>query len=131
MVSDSVGDFIIQLKNAGMAGKKEVKLPYSKFKHSIAAVLEKEGYVVGVKSTGDAVKKTLVVTLNYGESGVHRINDVQRISKPGRRLYAKATDIYPVKFGKGRIILSTPAGILTGEEARKQNVGGEQLFKIW
>ena len=131
MVSDSVGDFIIQLKNAGMAGKKEVQLPYSKLKHAIAAVLEKEGYVAGVKSVGDAVKKSLTVTLNYSEEGKHRINDVKRISKPGRRLYTKSTDIYPVKFGKGSVILSTPAGILTGEEARKQNVGGEQLFIIW
>ena len=131
MVSDAVGDFIIQLKNAGMAKKKEVALPYSKLKHAIADVLKQEGYVSEVATAGDTVKKSLVVTLNYAENGSHRINDVKRMSKPGRRLYAKAAEIYPVKFGKGRIILSTPAGILTGEEARKQNVGGEQLFKIW
>jgi len=131
MVSDSVGDFIIQLKNAGMVGKKEVTLPYTKLKHAIADVLKAEGYVAEVKSAGEAVRKTLYVTLNFTDTGAHRINDVKRISKPGRRLYTKATDIYPVKFGKGRMILSTPAGILTGEEARKQNVGGEQLFIIW
>jgi len=56
---------------------------------------------------------------------------VKRVSKPGRRLYAKATEIYPVKFGKGNMFISTPAGILTDDEARKQNVGGEQLFMIW
>lgn len=131
MVSDTVGDFIIQLKNAGMVKKHDVHLPYSKLKHAIADKLQKEGYVAAVSTSGDAIKKQLVVTLQYAENGTHRISDVERMSKPGRRLYTKATDIYPVKFGKGRIILSTPAGILTGEEARKQNVGGEQLFKIW
>jgi Ribosomal protein S8 len=131
MVNDTVGDFIIQLKNAGMVGKKEVSLPYSKHKHAIATVLQKAGYVADVQAAGEQPKKTLVVHLQYGDGGAHRIQGVKRISKPGRRLYAKAADIYPVKFGKGRLILSTPAGILTDEEARQQNVGGEQLFMIW
>jgi len=130
MVGDTVGDFIIQLKNAGMVGKKEVRLPYSKLKHAIANVLQKEGYVSEVSSDGEAAKKQLAVSLQY-DNGTHTINGVKRISKPGRRLYTKAADIYPVKFGKGRVILSTPAGILTGEEARQKNVGGEQLFMIW
>ena len=131
MVSDTVGDFIIQLKNAGMVGKQEVSLPYSKLKHAIATVLQAEGYIADVKAVGDQPKKSLVVSLQYSDGGAHRIRGVQRMSKPGRRLYAKAAEIYPVKFGKGRMILSTPAGILTGEEARKQNVGGEQLFIVW
>jgi len=131
MVSDSVGDFIIQLKNAGMVGHEEVALPYSKLKHAIADTLVGEGYLASVDATGEKAQKQLVVTLKYDEKGSHSINDVKRISKPGRRLYTKAADIYPVKFGKGRMILSTPAGILTGEAARKANVGGEELFKIW
>jgi len=132
MVSDTVGDFIIQLKNAGMAKKKDISLPYSKLKHAIANKLMQEGYVASVEANGkEAATKTLDVVLQYDAKGQHRIADVKRISKPGRRLYAKATEIYPVKFGKGRVILSTPAGILTGEEARKGNVGGEELFKIW
>jgi len=132
MVSDTVGDFIIQLKNAGMAKKPVVSLPYSKLKAAIAEKLKQEGFVASIETNGkEAATKTLEVTLQYDEGGKHRIADVKRISKPGRRLYAKATEIYPVKFGKGRMILSTPAGILTGEEARKANVGGEQLFIIW
>tara|TARA_B100000745_G_C20118621_1_gene382968 strand:- start:549 stop:947 length:399 start_codon:yes stop_codon:yes gene_type:complete len=132
MVGDTVGDFIIQLKNAGMAKKPVVSLPYSKLKHAIADKLAQEGFVASVETNGsEAASKTLDVTLQYDAKGHHRIADVKRISKPGRRLYAKATEIYPVKFGKGRVILSTPAGILTGEEARKANVGGEELFKIW
>lgn len=131
MVSDTVGDFIIQLKNAGMAKRKEVSIPYSKLKHAIADKLVQEGFIASAEMAGKNVAKTLDVTLQYDAEGRHRIADVKRISKPGRRLYAKATEIYPVKFGKGRVILSTPAGILTGEEARKANVGGEELFKIW
>lgn len=131
MVGDTVGDFIIQLKNAGMVGKKQVSLPYSKLRHAIANKLVKEGYVNSADKQGKKVGKTLEVSLKYNEKGTHHIRGVKRVSKPGRRLYIKATEVYPIKFGKGRMLLSTPAGILTGEEARKQNVGGEQLFIIW
>lgn len=130
MVGDTVGDFIIQLKNAGMVGKKEVSLPYSKFKHAIADKLAAAGYVEGVDTHGKLVEKTLNVTLKYTD-GKHQIIGVKRVSKPGRRMYTRVTDIHRVKFGKGHMILSTPAGILTNDEARKQNVGGEQLFIIW
>ena len=131
MVSDTVGDFIIQLKNAGMVGKKEVSLPYSKLKHSIAQKLVEKGYLVSADMQGKAVAKNLEVVLKYDEGGSHQIRGVKRVSKPGRRLYAKAKEIYPVKFGKGHMILSTPVGILTDDEARSQHVGGEQLFMIW
>ena len=131
MVGDSVGDFIIQLKNAGMVGKKEVLLPYSKLKAAIADKLVAEGYLEKAEKEGKKATKSLEVTLKYKEKGSHAISGVKRVSKPGRRLYIKSSEVYPIKFGKGRIILSTPAGILTGEEARKQNVGGEQLFIIW
>jgi ribosomal protein S8 len=87
--------------------------------------------IAGVSEAGKEVQeKTLEVTLSY-ENGKHRISGVKRVSKPGRRLYTKVTDIHPVKFGKGHMILSTPAGILTGEEAKQEKVGGEQLFMIW
>ncbi len=131
MVNDTVGDFIIQLKNAGMAGNKQVSLPYSKLKHAIASKLIIEGYLVSAETKGEGVAKKLVMELQYAENGSHHIRGVKRVSKPGRRVYIKATDIYPVKFGKGKMILSTPAGILNGEDARKANVGGEQLFIIW
>jgi small subunit ribosomal protein S8 len=131
MVSDTVGDLIIQLKNAGAVGKTQVLLPYSKLKHAIATKLAAAGYVETVAADEKVVGKKLAITLKYDEAGRSRINGVKRISKPGRRLYAKVSDIHPVKFGKGHLILSTPAGILTDEEARKENVGGEQLFTIW
>lgn len=130
MVNDPVGDFIIRLKNAGMVGKKSVSLPYSKLKHAIAEVLVSAGFIESAEKRGKKVKKTLDITLKY-ERGAHRIQGVQRISKPGRRLYRGVAEIFPVKFGRGKRILSTPAGVLTGEQAREKNVGGEELFIIW
>ena len=130
MVGDTIGDFIIRLKNAGAVGKTEVSLPYSKLKHAIADKLVAQGYIDAAKQEGKKVQKNLVVTLKY-ENGKHAINGVKRVSKPGRRLYTKVADIHKVKFGQGLMILSTPAGILTNDEAKAQNVGGEQLFIIW
>ena len=131
MVGDTIGDFIIRLKNAGMVGKDTVSVPYSKLRHNIANKLVEAGYLSAADSKGKEVQsKTLEVTLRY-ENGIHRINGVKRISKPGRRLYTKVAELHPVKFGKGHMILSTPAGILTNEEAVEKKVGGEQLFIIW
>lgn len=131
MVGDTVGDFIIRLKNAGAVKKDTVSVPYSKLRHSIADKLVEAGYLVAASTKGKEVQsKTLEVTLKY-EHGAHRINGVKRVSKPGRRLYTKVADLHPIKFGRGHLILSTPAGILTNEEAQAKKVGGEQLFIIW
>ncbi len=130
MVNDPVGDFIIQIKNAGMAKKSTVSVPYSKLKHAIAEKLVSAGFIVGAEKRGKKVKKTLDITLKYAGT-VHQIQGVKRVSKPGRRLYLSVAEIFPVKFGKGKRILSTPLGILTGEEAKEKNVGGEELFIIW
>lgn len=131
MVSDTIGDLIIRLKNAGVVKKEQVHAPYSRLRHAILEKLQEKGYIANVGVTGEGTRKTLEVTLQYSTDGTHSIRGVQRMSKPGRRLYKKAADIYPVKFGKGDMVLSTPAGILTGDEARSQHVGGEQLFIIW
>ena len=131
MVNDPIGDMIIQLKNAGMVKKHTVSLPYSRLKHAIADKLVASGYITAVAKRGKKIKKILDVTLKYTADGKHEIQGVKRISKPGRRLYMGVAEIFPVKFGKGKRILSTPAGILTGEEAKEKNVGGEELFIIW
>ncbi len=131
MVNDPIGDFIIQLKNAGMVRKSTVSIPYSKLKNAVADKLVDAGFVASVTKHGKKVKKTLDIALKYTQDGSHQIQGVQRVSKPGRRLYLSVADIFPVKFGRGKRILSTPAGILTGEEAKEKNVGGEELFIIW
>ena len=131
MVGDTIGDLIIRLKNAGAVNKSTVSLPYSKLREAVLTKLVDAGYVEATTTKGKAVQeKTLEVTLRY-ENGAHRINGVKRVSKPGRRLYTKVSDLHPVKFGKGHLILSTHAGILTNVEAKEKKVGGEQLFIIW
>lgn len=131
MVGDTIGDFIIRLKNAGAVKKNTVSVPYSKLRHSVAQKLVEAGYLEAATEQGKRVQeKTLEITLKY-ENGLHKIRGVKRISKPGRRLYTKVANIHPVKFGQGHLILSTPAGILTNEEAKEKKVGGEQLFIIW
>jgi len=131
MVNDPVSDFITQLKNAGMVRRNDVSVPYSKMKHAIADKLADAGFIGDVAKHGKKAKKTLDITLKYDERGNHIIQDVKRVSKPGRRVYISVSEIHPVKFGKGKRILSTPAGILTGEEAKEKNVGGEELFIVW
>lgn len=130
MVTDRVGDLIIRLKNAGAIGNRSVALPYSKHLESIAKKLQQLGFVSDVSSSGNG-KRTLDITLAYDERGVHRISDVKRVSKPGRRLYASAKEAHGVKNGLGASILSTPKGILSDKEARKARVGGETLFHVW
>ena len=131
MVTDSVGDFIIQLKNAAAVRKPSVTLPYSNLRFAIAETLRKEGYLTAVEKQGKKVRKSLEVELAYAKGGLPKIAGVERISKPGRRLYSRVIQLKPVKSGKGSLILSTPKGILTDRQARKEKVGGEALFKIW
>jgi len=130
LVTDPIGDFIIRLKNATQVGKREVSVPFSKLKHSIALTLKKSGYIGEVTENGDGIEKTLTVELLYTD-GRPKINGVKRVSKPGRRLYSPVAKIHPIKYGKGCMILTTPKGILTDAEARKNRVGGETLFTIW
>ena len=130
MVSDTIGDLIIRLANAGHVNQRVVSIPFSNLKMAVAEKLKDAGYVEAVEKKGKKIKKTLDVTLKF-ENGVHRISGVKRISKPGRRLYKSVIEIMPVRYGTGTLILSTPKGILTDKEARKEKVGGEALFEIW
>ena len=130
MVTDRVGDFIIQLKNAGAVGKPLVTLPYSAHIEAIAKKLRELGFVGRVESDGE-VKKTLTVTLSYDAHGTAKIRGVKRLSKPGRRLYISHTDAHGVKGVGGSRIISTPKGVLSDKEARQARAGGETLFEIW
>lgn len=130
MVGDPIGDFITRLMNAGRVRHAHVELPYSRLKHAIADALVAAGYLKSAKMRGKKVKKTLDVELSYVDNAP-KIRGVKRVSKPGRRLYTGAGDIRTVKFGKGSLVLSTPSGIMMGADARRANVGGEELFEIW
>lgn len=131
MVSDTIGDFINRLKNAGAVKHATVSVPFSMMKQSVAEKLKEIGYVSAVEKRGKKVRKTLDVTLKYDTAGKSVINNVKRVSKPGRRLYYGVRDIKPVRYGYGSLILSTPKGIKTDKEARAEGVGGEALFQIW
>lgn len=130
MVSDPIGDMIIQIKNAGMAGRHTVLLPFSNEKERIGKILEKEGYVHTVEKVGELPYAKLRITLRY-VSGVHVIDGVKRMSKPGIRLYVDKNAIPSVQGNIGIAILSTSKGIMTGQEAKKAGVGGELLCEIW
>lgn len=133
MVTDRVGDFIIRLQNAAMIGKRDVSAPYSAHLLAIAKKLKELGFLATVTTDvkEGKVHKTLLVTLAYDERGVARLKGVNRISKPGRRLYAPHTAAHKVKGGTGARIISSPSGIISDAEARKNRVGGEELFEIW
>lgn len=122
---------IIRLKNAAEVKKASVSIPFSKLKHAVALTLRKVGYVGEISETGSGIGKMLVIELAYDADARPKINGVKRISKPGRRLYAKASEIFPVKYGKGVLVLTTPKGIMTDAEARRDKVGGETMFTIW
>ncbi|MBI5470586.1 30S ribosomal protein S8 [Candidatus Kaiserbacteria bacterium] len=130
MTNDPIGDFIIRLTNAGAINKPSVSVPFSNLKLAIAEKLKDAGYISSVEKKGKKVKKTLEIALLYGARGP-RIQGVKRVSKPGRRMYKSVLEIVPVRYGKGNLILSTPAGIMTDKEAKSAKVGGEALFEIW
>jgi small subunit ribosomal protein S8 len=127
MVTDPIADFLIRLQNASKVNKESVSMPFSRMKEAIAEILEKEGYVKSV----DAKKGSLLSVALLYKGGRPAITGAKRISKPSRRMYMSVHDIKPVKRGYGLLLLSTPAGILTGKDAREKRVGGEALFEIW
>lgn len=131
MVTDPVADFVNQLKNAGAVGKVTVAVPFSNLKFAIANVLQSKGYIKQVEEKGKKTKRTLEVTLSYADTGNHKISGVKRVSKPGRRMYKSVKEIFPVRYGHGLVLLSTPKGVMAGDEAKKAGVGGEVLFEIW
>ncbi len=131
MVNDPIGDMLIQIKNAALAKKASIELPYSKLKKALGDILVREGYVKSVEKVGDDPKAMLKITIQYNEAGVSAISDLKRISKPGLRWYVNKSKIPTVVGGMGIAILSTPAGLMTGKEARAKGTGGELLCKIW
>ncbi len=128
---DKIADMLITIKNAGMASKPSVVIPYSNFRHAIADCLAKKKYVGSVsKKTDNKERPILEIVISY--EGKHpKVTHVERVSKPSRRVYFKAKEMRLVKNGQGLLVVSTPKGVLSGDEAKKELVGGEALFKIW
>ena len=129
-LSDPIADFLTRLRNANAARKTELLLPYSKIKAEIARILKQEGYITNyeVDTTGQFPQIKVISKMVNRTSA---ITGLKRISKPGLRKYVGATEIPRVLGGMGISILSTPRGIVTGREAKKQNIGGELLAYVW
>lgn len=128
--TDPIADLLTRIRNAAAVGKSEVRLPSSKLKKVVADQLVKNGYLNKVTVEAGTPRDTLVVTINAdGANSV--INEITRLSKPGRRVYVKADEIPKVKSGRGLVLISTSKGVITGQEAAKQRLGGELLLKVY
>jgi small subunit ribosomal protein S8 len=135
-MTDPIADMLTRIRNATIARHSRVDIPASTLKLEIARILEHEGYIQGFKvmdpaaETG-AVQKTIRVLLKYGPRGERVITGIERVSRPGRRVYFGREDVPTVLGGLGTSILTTSRGVMTGREARKQGVGGEVLCNVW
>ena len=129
-MSDPISDLLTRIRNAGNALLPALEMPHSKMKESISLILKREGYIADVAVEGEAAKKKIKLKLKYiGRKSV--IDGLKRVSTPGLRRYVASDEIPRVRNGMGTAILSTPAGVMTGHEARRQNVGGELLCFVW
>ena len=128
---DPIGDMITRIRNAQMRLLNNVKIPNSKFRAKILEVLKQEGYIADYKTIADETNKNfLFVNLKYNE-GLPVIKEIKRVSKPGRRIYAKADSISKIQNGLGLAIVSTSKGIMTDNDARTKNIGGEIICKVF
>jgi len=130
-MTDPIADMLTRIRNSLMAGKEKVDVPASSIKEGIARILRDEGYIVNYRMIEDTRQGIIRITLKYGEPDAPAIENLQRISKPGRRVYVGAREVPRVLNGLGIAILSTSRGILTDRESKVQNVGGEVLCYIW
>jgi small subunit ribosomal protein S8 len=128
--SDPIADLLTRIRNAIAVNKTEVVVPASKIKLTIAEQLKKAGYLSDVKFVDAKPRGTILITIN-GEGENAAITEIQRVSKPGRRVYAGATEIPRVKNGRGIVLVSTSQGVMTGNAARKARLGGEILCKVY
>jgi len=131
MNTDPIADMITRIRNAGAVRRRSVTMPSSRMKEAIARVLRDEGFVSRYEVLRDEKFPVLKIDLKYDQDRNMLINGIQRVSKPGCRVYTKKADIPWVRTGLGVVVLSTPRGVLSGQEARRQNVGGELLLEVW
>ncbi len=128
-LSDPIGDMLARIKNAQVRNHSRVSLPSSKFKAKIADVLKSEGYIIDYKITDDK-KPSIEINLKYN-LGNPVINTIERISKPGRRIFSSASSLPKINNGLGIAIISTPQGVMTDVDARKKKLGGEIICKVF
>jgi small subunit ribosomal protein S8 len=128
---DKVAEFLTRIRNAGLARHEKVDVPASKFRANIAEILATSGLIRSYKVAKDSKQGVMRVYLKYSDSGDHVISNIERVSRPGRRVYLKATDIPVIRSGLGMAILSTNKGLMSSSQAKKNNLGGELVCTIW
>jgi small subunit ribosomal protein S8 len=131
MQSDPIADMLTRIRNANMALHPETTMPSSKLKEQVARILSEEGFIDGYKVEDARVGKQLTVKLRYDGNRQPILAGIKRVSKPGLRVYSSASDVPRVRGGIGISIVSTSDGVMTDREARRRNVGGEVLCKVW
>jgi len=131
MVSDPIADMLTRVRNALIARHAKVDVPSSKLKTEIARILKEEGYILNFKLTEEGARKFIRLYLKYTPANLPVISHIERVSRPGCRVYVGSQDVPRVLGGLGVNILTTPRGVMTGSTARQQGVGGEVLCQIW
>jgi small subunit ribosomal protein S8 len=131
MVTDPIADMLTRIRNAIVAGHEVVQIPGSKMKVAIASVLKEEGFIRGFEVMPDGIKKTIRIDLAYSRKKKPVISGLRRVSKPGLRVYVQKREIPRVYGGLGIAIMSTPEGVMSGQEAWRRQVGGEVLCYVW
>ena len=130
MYTDPISDMLTRIRNALAAGKQDLVMPYSKFKHSLAIVLLEEGFISGVNELPGRIKM-LQVNLKYAPTGSPVITGIKRVSTPGQRIYMPVGRIPRTNGGFGITVVSTSKGLLTDKQARKDRIGGEVVCQVW
>ncbi len=128
--TDQIADLITRIRNAIMVGKTEIRVPTSKLKVAVVEGLKKANYIESFDIEEAEPRSILHVVINQPMQNA-RINEISKVSKPGRRIYASVEKIPTVKSGRGIVLISTSKGVMTGTEAKKQRLGGEVLVKVW
>ncbi|MFN8442251.1 MAG: 30S ribosomal protein S8 [Caldilineaceae bacterium] len=131
MVNDPIADLLTRIRNACLVQRQQVVVPISKIKLEIAKILQQEGFIKEYSVTNEKPQANLVISLKYVGRGVPVINGLERVSKPGRRIYTGYQNIPWVRSGLGISIVSTPQGLMTGRKARRSKLGGEILCNVW
>jgi small subunit ribosomal protein S8 len=130
-LTDPVADFLTRIRNSIRARHQKLDVPASKLKTEIARILKEEGYIANYKPTEEDGMKVIRVYLKYGPNNESVIRDLKRVSRPGCRVYQGKNEIRRVQGGFGIAILTTPKGVMTGRQARREGVGGELLCEVW
>ena len=131
MLSDPIADMLTRIRNAVAVERPHVEIPLSNLKKGVADVLKREGYIWDWQAVEEGSISQLRIDLKYGPNGERVIQNIRRISKPGRRVYSQARQLKPILRGMGITILSTSRGVVSDREARQKNIGGEVLCEVW